>query len=82
MKTGLTDTSPETEKILIALIRKASPAQRFSRVRSLSKTMIQLSWRAISRANPDLSESEIDLLFVAHHYGEDLANRLRTYLDK
>ncbi|MBC8229537.1 hypothetical protein H8E77_08325 [bacterium] len=51
-------------------------------MRSLSKTTIQLSRRAISRANPGLSEKEINLIFVAYHYGDELANRLRTYMEK
>jgi hypothetical protein len=49
-------------------------------MRSLSQTTIQLSRRAISRANPGLSEQEVNLIFVAYHYGEHLANRLRAYM--
>lgn len=51
-------------------------------VRSLSQTTIQLSRRAISRANPELSEQEVNLIFVAYHYGENLANRLRAYMEQ
>ena len=43
---------------------------------------MQLSRRAIARANPDLSEKQIDLLFVAYHYGDNLALNLEKYLDK
>lgn len=43
---------------------------------------MQLSRRAIARANKNLSEEQIDLLFVEYHYGKDLASRLKKYLEK
>ncbi|MFQ5585025.1 MAG: hypothetical protein ACE5GL_11365, partial [Calditrichia bacterium] len=67
---------------LIGLIRKASSAEKIAQVRSLSKTVMRLSRRAIARANKGLSEEQIDLLFVEYHYGKDLANRLKKYLEK
>ena len=76
------DTNPRTEKVLISLIRKATPAKKISQVRSLSQTMMQLSKRAIARANKEIDEEEVNLAFVAHHYGKDLAERLRKYLDQ
>ncbi len=76
------DTHPKIEKFQILLIRKASIVKRISRMRSLSQTTIELSRRAISRANPELNEEELNLLFVAYHYGTDLANRLQKYLNK
>jgi vacuolar-type H+-ATPase subunit F/Vma7 len=41
-----------------------------------------LSKRALARANKSLDEQEVNLLFVSHHYGKDLADRLRKYLEK
>ncbi len=82
MKTQSTDTHPNAEKVVISLMRKASPAKKFSQVRSLSQTMMQLSRRAIARANPNWDEQEINLLFVSLHYGKDLADRLREYFGK
>ncbi len=43
---------------------------------------MQLSRRAISRAHPELCDEELDLAFVAHHYGEKLADSLRSYLNQ
>ena len=63
-------------------MQKASFSEKFSRIASLSQTVMLLSRRAIARANSDLSEQQIDLLFVAHNYGEELASRLEEYLDK
>lgn len=82
MKTQSRDTSESAERVLISLMRKASFSEKFSRITSLSQTVMQLSRRAIARANPDLSEKQIDLLFVAYHYGDNLALNLEKYLDK
>ena len=76
------DTTLEAEKVQIELIRKASISRRMSIVRSLSQTVIYLSKRAIKRANPLLSEQELDIVFVANHYGEELAERLRLYMER
>jgi len=75
------DTAPQAEKVQIELIRKASVSRRISKVRSLSQTVMYLSRRAIKRANPFLSEREVDLAFVANHYGQDLAERFRLYTE-
>ncbi len=75
-----TDTHPEAERVQIELLRKASPARRFSSVRSLSRTTIELSRRAIRRRMPAASETEVALAFVELHYGKELAERLDRYL--
>ena len=82
MITQSPDTSPEAEKIQIELLRKASVARRISIVRSLSQTVMYLSWRAIKRANPSMSEQEVNIAFVAYNYGQELAERLKIYLDQ
>ena len=75
------DTSSQAEKVQIELIRESSVSMRISKVRSLSQTAMYLSRRAIQRTNPFLSERELDLAFVANHYGENLAECLRLYLE-
>lgn len=76
------DTNPEIEKVQISLIRKASISKRLSRARSLSQSVIQLSRRAIQRANSSLSQEELNLLFLAVHYGTDLSFSVGEYLRK
>jgi len=76
----LSDTSPEAEKVQIELLRKASNAQRLGLALSLTDLAIDLAKRAIARANPGLSQRELDLKFVEIHYGKDLAQRVREYL--
>jgi hypothetical protein len=76
------DTTPEAEKVQIDLIRKSSISRRMSIVRSLSQTVIYLSRRAIRRSKPYLSKRELDIAFVSNHYGQELAERLRLYLEQ
>jgi len=82
MITQSADTHPEAEEYQISLLRKASIAKRISITRSLSQTAMKLSRRAVLRANPQLSEQELNLAFVAHHYGSDLADFLRKYVER
>lgn len=74
------DTHPEIERIQIEMLRKAGPTERVRLARSLSQSVMQMSWNAIRKANPQVSEEEINILFVALNYGEDLAGGLRAYL--
>jgi hypothetical protein len=82
MKTLPIDTRPETEKVLISLLRNANTAKKFSQIRSLSQTVLQLSRRAIARANRDLGEEQINIRFLSLHYGKDLAKRVENYLHR
>jgi hypothetical protein len=76
------DTHPNAEQVQISLLRQASAAERISRACSLSETVIQLSHRAIRRANPELNEQELNLLFVSYYYGKELSDHLRSFLNR
>lgn len=76
------DTHPDVEKMQILLLRQATMAKRFSIMCSLSQTAISLARRAIKRANPDLSQRQLDVLFVRYHYGDELADRFQSYLEQ
>lgn len=82
MKTQSSDTNPKVEKKLIELIRQQSISQRLSRTKSLTTFTLNLSRRAIARANPLKSKLELDLLFVQHHYGSELADKVKIYIQK
>lgn len=82
MKPQSADTCPETERVLISLIRKKSVSEKLSQILSLSQTTIQLSKRAITRANKSLDADQINLLFINYHYGKDLAEQVKKYIDK
>ena len=82
MTTQSIDTNPEVERILISLLRDLSTEDKLNRTLQFNSSIIYLSKRAISRANPDLSEDKKKLLFVKYHYGNDLAYQLRKTLIK
>jgi hypothetical protein len=76
----LTDTDPAVEKIQVELLRRAGSGRRFALVRSLSRTAMHLSRRAIRRANSGASEQENLLSFLSLHYGEKIAEAVRRHL--
>ena len=78
----LNDTDPKIENIQIALWRKTNVAQRAMHVQSLSQTMAKLSRRAIIRSHPEFNHQQVDIFFVRLHYGNDLAEGLKSYLDR
>ncbi|MGZ3626419.1 MAG: hypothetical protein ACXVDN_01960 [Ktedonobacteraceae bacterium] len=78
MRTQSEDTSPVMERVQIELIRKASPAKRFAMMQAWSELLIEANEQRIHKDHPDASEDEISLIFVAQHYGQELADRLRA----
>lgn len=82
MQSGLTDTDPDAQQYQIELLQRATIDRRVRLARALSRTVIRLARRAIRQAHPEKSEQEADLLFVATHYGADLSDRVRHYLQR
>jgi hypothetical protein len=82
MKRLLSDTDSRAARVQVDLLRNAPVAKRIHLVRSLTRTAILLSCRAIGRANPNLGEREVSLLFVELHYGKHLAQEMRDYLER
>lgn len=80
MRTQSMDTSPEAERVQIALIRKFPPAKRFSSVRSLSYSALYMNRQYIRELYPHASQEEQALIFVTHTYGQVFADGLRTDL--
>jgi hypothetical protein len=81
MKRSLSDTDSRAARVQVDLLRNAPVAKRIHLACSLTRTAILLSRRAIGRANPDLVERDISLLFVELHYGKHLAQEMRDYLE-
>jgi hypothetical protein len=76
VKTQSPDTRLSAERIQLELIRKASVAKRLALVRSLTKTVLELSWQGIRSRYPE--EDHLDSLrrFLYLNYGsEELADR-------
>lgn len=78
----LSDTHPEAEQVQIELIRKLSIPERIAKMRAHTMWAARLSFRALEEANPTLDERELDLLWVQHLYGSELAGKLRRYLEE
>ena len=76
------DTHPAAEEVQLQLLRAASPARRFAIMQSLTASVVRMARKGIREANPKLNEQEQRLLFVEVHYGRELAERLRTFLDR
>jgi hypothetical protein len=58
----LSYTHPDADRVQIELLRQMTGAERIARSRSLTSLVIQLSRQAIARANPQLSQREVDAL--------------------
>ena len=78
----LNDTNSKAEGIQISLLRNLKTSGRTMLMRSLSEAVINLSRRAILRTHAQYNERELDLIFVRLHYGDDIADRLKIYLEQ
>lgn len=67
------DTHPEAAAVQLAWMKAAGPARRFAMMCSLTRTVADLSKRALRRRAPDASQHELDRAFAALHYGEAVA---------
>jgi hypothetical protein len=82
MKTQSIDTNSDIEKIQISLTREKDVSEKLRQICSLSQVAMQLSKRAIARANRNLGEDQIRFLFIKYHYGKELAQRVEKYIKK
>lgn len=82
MQTQSIDTHSKAENIIISLLREKSSAKKFSLIRSLSRLTIQLSKRAIQRANKGIDDNQVNLIFIDLHYGRELSNKYQKYLSQ
>lgn len=76
------DTSADAERVQVELLRRVSVARRLHMAFRLSATVMSMARRALARQRPHASRRELDLEFVALHYGAALADGLRVELDR
>jgi hypothetical protein len=76
---GPSDTDPDSARVQLDLLRAAGPSRRASLAIGLTRTVIDLSRRALRSARPELPEAEIEALWVEIHYGREIAEGLREY---
>jgi hypothetical protein len=79
MKPQSLDTSIETEKVQVELLRNSSIAKRLALARMLTNSTRKMAKNAIKKCNPGKSQRELDLIFVEVVYGKELAEQLREF---
>ena len=77
---SMDDTTAETRRVQIELLRRAGPRRRAAMASGLTNRCLWQARRGIAQAHPELSEVERQLLFLEVHYGRDLARRVRDFL--
>src|SRR5450432_1573489 len=80
MRTQSRDTSPEAERVLIELIRKAPISKRFGLVRSMTTFAATLNLKNIQEQQPCTAKEEIAERFIADHHSQALAKQLHVAL--
>ena len=80
MRTALSDTDADTAAAHLALLRAATADRRLALALSLSRSVMALTRDAIVRRDPDASDDEVGLRFVARCYGDELATEVRAAL--
>lgn len=73
------DTSPEIQAAQRQLLREMTPAQRVALATRLSNTVRNASRRAIRRVHPELTDRQVEHLFIELHYGKELADGVRAH---
>jgi hypothetical protein len=73
MRTQSADTTPEAEAVLVAGLRRFSPARRLQMAAALTRMTRQLSWTGLCRRYPTASEEELRYRWGVLLYGEALA---------
>lgn len=77
----LTDTHPDAAAVQFELLRRLTPSRKIELVCKLTAAVVALSRQGIRDRHPNLSEQEVDLMFIEMNYGKELADGVRTRYD-
>jgi hypothetical protein len=75
-----TDTSPESEKVCIDILRSMSPAKKGDLIFSALKMGRDLAIAGLRYRFPDATDEQIHLLYAKERLGDELFNQV--YGDK
>jgi len=64
-RVGMTDTSPEAQRVLIEGWRRMTPTQKLRRVAALNRALVQLAAARIRKQYGDVPEDEMRLRLAA-----------------
>jgi len=70
------DTSPEARRILIEILRKKTPAEKLAMVDEAIAFGRELTMTGLRMRNPGASASELEVLYLEHMLGQDLARNI------
>jgi len=76
MRTQSPDTSPETERVLIELLRQAPAWRRLQLADRMSATARELCRAGLRTRHPQASETELRRRFAEIHLGAELAAKV------
>jgi hypothetical protein len=77
----VSDTSLEFQDMQIELLSKKNVHERLALTFALSEAAISLAQRALKRAMPKSSESDRQIKFIDIHYGKELSELYKTYIE-
>ena len=78
--TQSTDTSPESERVLIDLLRRTPPWRRLQLADRMSATAREMAMAGLRLRHPNASEKELRRRFADLHLGPQLAEQsVRTF---
>ena len=76
MRTQSPDTSPEAERVLIELLRRAPAWRRLQLADRMSTTVRHLCLAGLRSRHPKASEAELRRRFADLHLGPELAGKV------
>ena len=74
-ETGLSDTSPKIRRVMVERLRAMSHAEKFERMRDLSRMVEALAREGIRARHPDADEREINLRLASRRLPADLMKK-------
>ncbi len=78
----MNDTHPDAARIHFRLLREAGPKRRLAMAMALTNQTWRMAHEALSRAHPELSKSQRQVMFVRLHYGPKLAAGVEANLQR
>lgn len=79
-KTQSEDTTEAADRLWFENLRRLGPGKRLEIARNLSRRQRNAAWSGLRRANPHLSERELQVKAVEIWYGAELAAQLEAAL--
>jgi hypothetical protein len=76
----VSDTSADADEAQLACFRRLTPQQRLQKMVASSRRGRDLAIAVIRRGEPEITEQEARLRYLALAYGDDLAADVRQWL--